>query len=101
MLSRSRISVPQCMQAERGLTTERPSGSRAATTFRKLPIASPGAKTTAARAKFTIVVSADAACALSRSGNARRVPQSDRVTQAERVGGARGRVHSERDGELR
>ena len=39
------------MQAEPGLTIDRFSGTRAATTFRKLPIASPGAKATAERAK--------------------------------------------------
>ena len=37
-------------QAERGRTSERPSGRRAATTFRKLPSASAGAKTKTARA---------------------------------------------------
>jgi hypothetical protein len=46
------------MQAERGFATDRPSGSLDATTFRKLPTAKPGAKTTAAYAKFTLSVSA-------------------------------------------
>src|SRR5205085_5229024 len=41
------------MQADPGRTTERRSGTRAATTFRKLPTASPGAKKTAARAMST------------------------------------------------
>ncbi len=58
MLSRLRISVPQCMHADRGETIDRPSGTRAATTFRKLPTASPGANATAASAKFTPRVSA-------------------------------------------
>src|SRR5476651_416724 len=57
MLSRERISVPHEVQADRGVTIERPAGSLAATTFRKLPIASPGAKTSIARATFTLVVS--------------------------------------------
>jgi hypothetical protein len=47
------------MQAERGLITERRSGTRAATTFRKLPTASPGARAKAASAAFTLVLSAD------------------------------------------
>ena len=63
-MSRAAIGVPQCMQAERGVTTERPSGSRLATTLRKLPTASPGAKTAAARAAFTPSVSARARLAL-------------------------------------
>jgi len=46
------------MQAERGLITERRSGTRAATTFRKLPTASPGARAKAASAAFTLVLSA-------------------------------------------
>jgi hypothetical protein len=53
MLSRAAISVPQLMQAEAGFTTERCSGTRAATTFRKLPSASPGAKANAAMATST------------------------------------------------
>src|SRR2546430_7629008 len=46
------------MQAEGGRTIDRRSGTRAATTFRKLPTASAGAKTTTARAKSTSFVSA-------------------------------------------
>ena len=45
-------SWPQLMQAEPGLTIERLRGTRAATTFRKLPIASAGTKTTAESATF-------------------------------------------------
>ena len=41
-------------------TIERRNGTRAATTFRKLPSASAGAKTTAARAKSTLGLSAQA-----------------------------------------
>ena len=52
--------VSQDMQAEAGRTIERRSGTRAATTFRKLPSASPGAKATAAREKFTLRLSAAA-----------------------------------------
>jgi hypothetical protein len=57
MLSRGRIAVPQWGQAERGFETDRPSGSRDATTFRKLPTARAGAKTTAAYPRFTFNVS--------------------------------------------
>jgi hypothetical protein len=46
------------MQADGGRTIERRNGTRAATTFRKLPSARPGAKTNAARAKSTSFVSA-------------------------------------------
>src|SRR4051812_1046604 len=47
-LSYHATGVSQLMQAEPGLTIERFSGSRAATTFRKLPSARPGARTMAA-----------------------------------------------------
>src|SRR5688500_17021824 len=49
-LSYHAISEPQVTHAERGRTSERRSGRRAATTFRKLPSASAGAKAAAARA---------------------------------------------------
>src|SRR5438093_158624 len=42
------------MHADGGRTIERRSGTRAATTFRKLPSASAGAKTAAASAKSTL-----------------------------------------------
>src|SRR5258705_827722 len=48
-LSYSAISCPHAMQADAGLTSERFNGTRAATTFRKEPNASPGAKASAAR----------------------------------------------------
>ena len=48
-LSRLRIGSPQPSQADGGCTIETPAGSREATTFRKLPSASPGARTTAAK----------------------------------------------------
>src|ERR671914_2681525 len=41
---------PHDMHADAGLTTERPAGTRAATTLRKLPSASPGTNATAAQA---------------------------------------------------
>jgi hypothetical protein len=44
MLSRHSSCVPQPIQADPGCTIERLSGTRAATTFRKLPTARPGAK---------------------------------------------------------
>src|SRR5262249_61862921 len=47
-LSRHPISWPQVMHAEPGETSERRSGTRAATTFMKLPRASPGASAKAA-----------------------------------------------------
>src|SRR6266508_4724257 len=46
------------MQAEGGRTIERRRGTRAATTFRKLPSARPGAKAARARAKSTCWLSA-------------------------------------------
>jgi hypothetical protein len=48
------------MHAEGGRTIERRRGTRAATTFRKLPRASAGQNTTAARAKSTEQLSAAA-----------------------------------------
>ncbi len=45
-------------QADLGLTSERFSGSRATTTFKKLPTASAGAKTSPARASSTLSLSA-------------------------------------------
>jgi hypothetical protein len=58
MLSYHASSRPQLMHAERGETTERRSGMRAASTFRKLPTASPGASAQAASAAFTPSLSA-------------------------------------------
>jgi hypothetical protein len=46
------------MQADGGETIERRSGTRAATTFRKLPRARAGANTKAAATAFTLQVSA-------------------------------------------
>src|SRR5262245_59973415 len=46
------------MQAEAGRTTERRSGTRAATTLRKLPSASAGQKATMPRARSTLGLSA-------------------------------------------
>jgi hypothetical protein len=53
MLSYHLIWFPHDMQADGGLTIDRFKGKRAATTLRKLPRASPGAKATAAAAKST------------------------------------------------
>ncbi len=53
MLSRQRISLSQLPQDEGGLRSDRPAGTRAATTFRKLPSASDGARTKTAAAAFT------------------------------------------------
>src|SRR5512132_2282363 len=47
-LSYHASEVPHAMQAEPGLTSERRSGMRAATTFRKLPNARPGRSAIAA-----------------------------------------------------
>src|SRR5580765_3112703 len=52
MLSYQAMLVSQLGQAEPGETIERRSGILAATTFRKLPTARPGARTTAANATF-------------------------------------------------
>src|SRR5438552_17160373 len=56
------------MQAERGCTTERRSGRRAATTFTKLPTAKPGANATAASAAFIFPLSAALRGELSAGG---------------------------------
>src|ERR671937_2010204 len=65
-LSYQASSLPQLMQAERGLITERRSGMRVASTFRKLPTASPGARAKAASAAFTLVLSAAGAEGLNQ-----------------------------------
>src|SRR4051812_810556 len=52
MLSYHAMLVSQLGHAEPGETIERFNGSRAATTFRKLPTARPGARTTAAKDTF-------------------------------------------------
>ena len=49
MLSRQRISVPQLPQEDGGRRSDCRAGTRATTTFRKLPSASAGARTTSAR----------------------------------------------------
>src|ERR1700693_2932335 len=56
-LSYQATSCPQSRQAEPGLTSDRRKGTRAATTFRKLPRARPGKRAIAARA-IEIVLSA-------------------------------------------
>jgi hypothetical protein len=60
------------MQADGGPTIERRSGTRAATTFRKLPKARAGANTKAAATAFTLQVSADGRAALARALRPRR-----------------------------
>lgn len=52
MLSYQAIGAEQDMHAEPGRTSDRLSGTRAATTFKKLPMASPGARASAAKAGF-------------------------------------------------
>ena len=49
MLSYAASCVPHDMQADLGWTSDLPAGRRAATTLRKLPIASPGTIETTAR----------------------------------------------------
>src|SRR6266849_6004944 len=56
-LSYHAISSPQSMHAEPGLTSDRRSGTRAATTFRNEPRAKPGARASAAR-PIVVVLSA-------------------------------------------
>src|SRR5512132_4203770 len=85
-LSYQRISCAHDMHADGGRTIDRRSGTRAATTFRKLPRASAGANTTAASAKSTL---ARAVRGLLRVAGAVRVPR-----RAEgQVGEARQRLH--------
>ena len=67
MLSYQAIGAEQDMQAEPGRTSERLSGTRAATTFKKLPTARPGASASAAKAGFIPrVLSASAARELNQ-----------------------------------
>src|SRR5262249_60383005 len=54
-LSYQRIGVSQLMHAEPGRTIERRSGTRAATTPRKLPMASPGRKTRGRTKSITLL----------------------------------------------
>ena len=60
-MSRHESSVPQLMQADGGETTERFSGTRAATTFRNDPMASAGKKASPAAAKLMTSLSAEGA----------------------------------------
>jgi len=53
MLSRQRISRSQLAQEDGGRRSDLRAGTRAATTFKKLPRASAGARTKAAAATFT------------------------------------------------
>src|SRR5881394_1895662 len=55
------MGVSQLMQAEPGRTIERRSGTRAATTPRKLPIASPGTNTRGRTKSITLVIDTRAA----------------------------------------
>jgi len=55
-LSYHAIGVPQLMQAEPGWATESRSGTRLATTERKLPTASPGTNASVARAASIPIV---------------------------------------------
>src|ERR1051325_11637607 len=85
-LSYHAISVSQLMHADGGRTIERRSGTRAATTFRKLPSARPGARKTAANATSTQLLSAADASALTRivAGRIGRGVRDDRPGHAER-----------------
>src|SRR5215831_12543994 len=67
-LSYQASSFPQLMQAERGWTTERRSGTRAATTFTKLPSARAGQNASTPRATSTSALSADEALRLRPGG---------------------------------
>src|SRR6266545_748268 len=93
MLSYQRVCCPQDMQADGGRTIERRSGTRAATTFRKLPSARPGAKATAARAMSTLPLSAAAVPELRDGPLAGRVRRLLRIARGIRVpGGAERQV---------
>src|SRR3989442_9386845 len=65
MLSYQAICFPRLMHADPGWTIERFSGTRAATTFRKLPTASPGTRKMAATAASTAALSTVARTKLS------------------------------------
>src|SRR5437660_4075935 len=70
-LSYQASSAPQLMQAERGRTTERRSGTRAATTLTKLPSARAGQNASTPRAKSTSALSAGAGSRLRMGALAR------------------------------
>jgi hypothetical protein len=65
MLSYQTIRVPHAMHADGGATIDRRSGTRAATTLRKLPSANPGASEMRAAAAFTEFLSAPWSVALA------------------------------------
>src|SRR5437899_2864201 len=93
MLSRRSIGVAHAMHAEAGRTMERRSGTRAATTFRKLPSARPGKKAARAAAAISTGVlrrhrggvdrllarHADRHVREPAEGRARRLPELDRA----------------------
>src|SRR5262245_58347577 len=76
MLSYHASGVPQAMHADPGLTIERRSGMRAATTFRKLPKARPGRNAMAAT--------------VTPNSEPPAVPKRDRVAQGEALQRVRG-----------
>src|SRR5438034_722204 len=94
ILSRLRISAPQCGQADRGVETDRPSGSRDATTFRKLPTASAGAKTTAATARFTLLPIGSGGAGLKEAPATRTAQPAARRQRARARAGPRARARA-------
>src|SRR4051794_36381104 len=81
MLSYHASSLAQLMQADGGLTIERFRGTRAATTFRKLPSASPEASAMAASATST--------CLLDDGGITGRARTGTRARETRGVAGRR------------
>ena len=76
MLSYQAIGAEHDMQAEPGCEIERLSGTRAATTFRKLPSARPGAKASAASVSSIPSLSARPRRMLSAAAARGRQPRS-------------------------
>ena len=80
-MSRRRIGAPHDSQADGGWTIERPVGSRDATTLRKLPSASAGARTAAARSGYTSQLSTAVRGGLSYDAG----KSTDEKSEAERA----------------
>ena len=87
MLSRGAIGVSHDGHADGGWTIDRPTGSRAATTFRKLPTASPGTNATAASNARPSSIDAAFGVGAAESHVRGGVPEHDVVLEDVRASG--------------
>src|SRR5438034_6665848 len=85
-LSYQASSVLQLMQAERGRTTERRSGTRAATTFTKLPSARAGQNASTPRATSTSALSVAGRHRLSTVSDSQAGPCEPAVSSGSHTG---------------